>query len=330
MMPETLQKKGGKKTLSVPLPLIDYEDETFRMSFCPDFGALKTSVKTIGLINPIILRGRGERFQIVSGYRRVMAAQNLGWKEIKAVSYASDELSQSDGFLLNFYENLGTRRFNLIEVSMVVTGLSTRCGHDEKQIREEILPLLGFNSGRKIFHALQSLRQLGQAWKDLVIKNDISLLNAAKISSLSPSDQSSLYEALSGLKLGENKLRESLEMAGEVCARDGISFCELFSSEYFKFLQQDELNLAEKTELFRRTLKAIRYPEFSRKQKEFHDMRKELFLPPSVGLEPPDSFEGDKLKVTFNFRSPEEFRFILEKLEAAADSEVLENLVRML
>jgi hypothetical protein len=331
MIPEALQKKEDKKTQSVPLTLIDYRDETFRMSFCPDLGALKTSMGEIGLINPVILRGRGERYQIVSGYRRVLAAQSLEWEGIKAALYTSDELSHCDGFLLSFYENLGTRGFNLIEASMVVAGFFEQCGKHEKQISEEVLPLLGFHSGRKIFHALQSLSHLSYEWKELVIKNEISLLNAAKISSFSSFDQRAFATVLSGLKLGENKLRESLEMTEEICKRDEISLSELFSSEHFKFLgQQGDLNITEKTEQFRKTLKAIRYPEFSRKQQEFHVKRKELLLPSSVSLGPPESFEGDKLKVTFGFRSPEEYRSILEKLETSADSEALKKLLMML
>ncbi len=330
MIPEALQKKEDKKTQSVPLTLIDDRDETFRMSFCQNLGLLETSMKEIGLINPIILRRHEERFQIVSGYRRVLAARSLEWEGIKAALYTADELSHSDGFLLSFYENLGTRGFNFIEASMVVAGFFEQCKKHEKQIREELLPLLGFHSGRKIFHALQSLSRLSYEWKDLVIKNEISLLNAAKISSFSSFDQRALVTAFSGLKLGENKLRESLEMTEEICKRDDISVSELFSSGHFKFLgRQEDLNITEKTEQFRKTLKAIRYPEFSRKQQEFYDMRKKLLLPLSIGLEPPESFEGDKLKVTFNFRSPKEFRSILEKLETAADKEALENLIKM-
>ncbi|HPD61734.1 MAG TPA: ParB N-terminal domain-containing protein, partial [Thermodesulfobacteriota bacterium] len=306
-------------------------DETFRMSFCPDLGALKTSMGKIGLINPITIRGRGEeRFQIVSGYRRALAAQSLEWEGIKAAVYTSDELSPRDGFLLNFFENLGTRRFNLIEGSMIVAGFYRHCGYNEKKNREEVLPLLGLHSGEKIFFALQSLKNLNDTWKELVIKNEISLLNAAKISSFSSFEQSTLYDVLSGLKLGENKLRETLEMAEEVCKRDEILLSELFSSEQFKFLDQGDLNLTEKTEQFRKTLKAIRYPELTRKHKEFQDMKKKLLLPLSVSLEPPDAFEGDKVKVTFGFRSPEEFRSILKKLETAAESEALKNLLTIL
>ena len=330
MTPEARQKNDQKQPQSVPLTLIDDQDETFRMSFCSDLKGLKTSMGKIGLINPIILRGKGENLQIVSGYRRVSAAQTLEWGEIKAILYTSEELSRGDGFRLNFYENLGTRGFNLIETSMVVAGFFDQCGYDEKQIREEVLSLLGFHPGRKIFQALQSLSRLSHEWKELVIKNEISLLNAAKISSFSSIDQSALNTAFSGLKLGENKLRESLEMAEEICQRDDISFSDLFCSEHFKFLgQQGGLNLTEKTEQFRKTLKAVRFPEFSRKQQEFHDMRKKLLLPPSVGLEPPESFEGNNLKVTFNVRSSEEFRSIVEKLETAADSEALEYLIKM-
>ena len=331
MISEAIQKKEDKKTQSVPLTLIDCKDETFRMSFCPDLGALKTSMGKLGLINPILLRGSLKCFQIVSGYRRVLAAQSLEWKEIRATLYASDELSHNDGFRLNFYENLGSRRFNLIEASLVVAGFFEHCEKDEKQVREEVLPLLSFHSGKKIFRALQSLRHLSYAWKELVIKNDISLLNAAKISSFSPSDQSAFYAALSGLKLGENKLRESLEMAEEVCKRDDISLSELFSSDHFKFLgQQEDLNLTERTEQFRKTLKDIRYPEFTRLQEKFYEHKKKLSLPPQINLVPPDSFEGNTLKVMFEFHSPEELRALVEKLDKTIENESLRDIFEML
>ena len=326
----TLSIKEKTSTQIVHLNTISIEDESFLMTYCPNLNPVITSMGEIGLMNPIILRGKGQ-YQVVSGYRRVLAARSLGWNEIRATIYAPDELSVAAGFSLNFYENLGTRRFNLIEAAMVVRGFTTHCGKREKQIREDVLSLLGFQSGNKVLQALQALMFLAQEWKELVVKKEISLLNAAKIASFSLLDQKSLYNVLSELKLGENKLREVLVMAEEICKREKISPSGLFASESFASLGQDgELNTAEKTEQFRKALKARRFPEFTRLEEQFFEYKKKLSLPPQIRLSPPEYFEGDKLKVTFGFRSSEEFRFILEKLETAADNEVLKNLLMIL
>ena len=326
----SITEKAHQGIKSIFLKKIDVDDESFRMTFCPDLKELQTSMEAVGLINPVILRGK-ENFQIVSGYRRILVARRLGWKKIAARVYTLDELDFEEGFNLNFYENLGTRSFNLIESSIVVAGFVDRCGTDIKPVREKILPLMGFQSGSKVFQQLFSLVRLVDEWKDLVVKKEISLPNAAKVSGFSPEDQKVLYSALSGLKLGQNKMRECLEMVEEVGKGEEVSLHQLFTSEPFTSLNQNaRINITERTEMFRKALRTRRYPELTRQQEKFKAVRKKLLLPPSVSLEPPEFFEGDKLKVTFRFRSPEELRSILEKLETAVEREALKGLLGML
>ena len=45
---------------------------------------------------------------------------------------------------------------------------------------------------------------------------------------------------------------------------------------------------------------------------------------------PPEFFEGNKLRVTFDFRSQDEFQAVLEKLGKAADSEALKGMLEMI
>lgn len=325
-----LSINGNKNIQSVPLARIDADDELFRMSFCPALGALTDSIKNVGMVNPVILRGE-DPYQIVSGFRRVLAAQRLGREEVSAKIFSPPELSIDDGFRLNFFENAGTRRFNLIEASMVVAGFLEKCIRSEKQVREEILPLLGFHPGSKVLRALSSLRLLSNEWKVQVVTKEISLLNAAHLACFSPTDQRCLYAAIAGLKLGENKLRESLEMLNDICQREGIAVDALLSSAPFKSLDDDpNRNLTEKTEKFRKILKSVRYPAYNRMEEKFLEHKKKLSLPASVSLMPPEFFEGNKLRVTFDFRSQDEFQAVLEKLGKAADSEALKGMLEMI
>jgi len=214
---------------------------------------------------------------------------------------------------------------------MVVNGFVNGCKSEANHVREHILPLLGFHSGLKVYRQLLSLLQLIEAWKGLVVINGISLPNAAKVSRFSPEEQKALYDAVSDFRLGENKLRQCLEMAEEIAKRDEISLCQLFASTPFGHLSEHaEQNTTARAELFRKTLRYLRYPELTRQEAQFRMLRKQLVLPPSVRLEAPEFFEGDRLKATIRFRSPEELRFILKKLEAASDGETIRALLEML
>lgn len=326
-----LKRKEEKKVELIHLKEIDSDDYLFRMTFSPDLNLLKCSMDKIGLINPLVLWEKEGRVLIVCGYRRVLVAKDLRWELIPAKIYRQEELNICEGFILNFYENLGTRRFNLIEAEMVISGFIERCRFNEKQIQEQILPLLGFSPGRKVFLALKALRNLTEDWKEFIIKNELSLFNAAKIADFSCLEQRSLYSWLSRLRLGENKMRESLEMVEEICKRDRISVEELFSYPAFKSLfQQGELNINEKTEQFRKLLKAIRYPELTRLQEKFQEYKKQLSLPPAISFLPPEYFEGDKLRVSFDCRSVEEFQLMVKKLDKISRQVELRNMFALL
>ena len=63
---------------------IDTKDDTCRLSLRTDPDSLLVSIKTLGIINPPVLRQRQDRkYQIVCGFRRIMACNALGLSEIK-------------------------------------------------------------------------------------------------------------------------------------------------------------------------------------------------------------------------------------------------------
>lgn len=315
---------------TIPLARIDSEDGTFRMSFAPDLHGLKASLEAVGMLQPVVLRGK-ETFQIVSGYRRVCAARELGWQEIPAEVFLPDELAVARAFARNFFENVASRPFNVIEAALVIKGFLVRCQTAPDTVRDTILPLLGFQPGARILAGLCALERLIPDWQVLVVRNGIALANAAMLAKFSMADQRSLHVVLGDLKLGQNKLRQCLEMVEEIVRREEISVEQLFSSEEFSALRdRRHLNLQERSEQFRKMVRARRYPTLSAQERAFARARKALGLPPTVSLEPPEYFEGDRLRVSFSFRSRHELREAARKLEAAAQSEALETMLAML
>lgn len=64
---------------------------------------LKASMGKRGLIEPIKLRPKGDKFEIIAGHRRFLAAKDLGWTEIKAII---EEKSDEETILDAIHENI--------------------------------------------------------------------------------------------------------------------------------------------------------------------------------------------------------------------------------
>ncbi len=73
-----------------------------------DITDLMESIKNIGLINPIVV---SEHNELISGYRRLQACKQLGWKyiHVRRVSVGNDELGRLE---MEFHENVGREGMN--------------------------------------------------------------------------------------------------------------------------------------------------------------------------------------------------------------------------
>lgn len=73
-----------KAIKKIPLEQIDLLDETFSINFMPDLQRLRSSIEEMGLIQPLLLREKGDRYQIICGFRRISVYRELGNHEIEA------------------------------------------------------------------------------------------------------------------------------------------------------------------------------------------------------------------------------------------------------
>ncbi len=67
-----------KTIQQVPLQQIDVTDETFSVNFMPDLEKLRSSIKEVGLIEPVVLKKKNQGYQIVCGFRRIRLALGTG------------------------------------------------------------------------------------------------------------------------------------------------------------------------------------------------------------------------------------------------------------
>lgn len=120
----------------IPISLIDRNTEQPRRNF--DEGALAElaqSIKVHGVIQPIILVKKNDRYMIVSGERRWRASKIAGLKTIPAIvrRYTEAEIAE-----IALIENLQREDLNPIESALAIKELIDRFNLTQEQISEKI------------------------------------------------------------------------------------------------------------------------------------------------------------------------------------------------
>jgi ParB family chromosome partitioning protein len=95
-----------------------------------DLSELMASIAEKGVIEPLVVRQRGSRFQIVAGERRYQAAVQLGLQEVPVIVRDADD---HEAIELALVENLQRKDLTPFEEADALHSLGQRCGytHDE-------------------------------------------------------------------------------------------------------------------------------------------------------------------------------------------------------
>lgn len=85
-------------------PREDFGDE--------DLDALTDSLRAHGLLQPLVVRAMGDRYQLVAGERRLRAAARAGWSEVPILVVEADDRETAE---LAIIENLQRKDLNALE-----------------------------------------------------------------------------------------------------------------------------------------------------------------------------------------------------------------------
>jgi ParB family chromosome partitioning protein len=313
----------------IPLQQIDLLDETFSVNFMPDLRILKSSVEEIGLIQPVLLREKGDRYQIVCGFRRISVMKELGKSEIESKVFEEKEMDEFQLFSLCLHENLTTRGFNAVEKAVALDKLIHRFQIDSIIVVKTYLPLFSLEPNEKILNTYLALGQMEDEIKTYVLKEEVSRSNIRKLSALTPDNRMAVLSLISPLKLGENRLREVLTLLEEISRRNQCKEKDIVQrSEIQGILFQKELTPSQKTERIKKVLMDLRYPKLNQTEKEFEKKRRDLNLPFNISLHHSPFFEGRELRVEFQFATEEEYQTIISCLSQLVDKEEFQELVK--
>jgi len=183
-----------------------------------NLGSLCNSIKENGLLQPIIVRLSGNKFEVVAGNRRLEACKRLHWVKIPCLVR---ELADREAYELGLIENIERETLSPVEEAIAfqlyvknkgwggVKSLAEKIGRSEEYVSHRI-----------------ALLSLPKSVLDLISTDKISPSAAHELVWMKDSEgQSKLAKGAAELGLSAKKVREAV-----ILARNGHEVKEVLSS----------------------------------------------------------------------------------------------------
>jgi ParB/RepB/Spo0J family partition protein len=309
----------------IHLSSVDIEDHSFRITTEENIEGLSCSIKNAGLINPPIVIRKKSGYAVISGFRRIRSAVNLGWTNISARTIESDT-DRFECAKLAIADNSLQRPLNLIEITRCYKILSGFCNGKDLPAAAS---MLGLPDNPALAKKIIRLCDLQEPLQQYILSGAVSMAMALEL--VKPEyNQSGIQfaEIFDSLKLSLNKQREFLTLSYEIAVREGISVLELISSVDFQNILSDEnSDRTRKTHKIRRYLKSRRFPEMMKAEDNFRRNLKKLALTGGIKLIPPADFEGNTFIICMEFKTTSEFGELTACLNKLTNDPVLEEIV---
>jgi ParB family chromosome partitioning protein len=101
----------GPRLRMIPIEKIDPNPHQARCEL-GNIEELQDSIKSKGILEPILVRAKGNRFEIIAGERRFMASKNIGLKELPCIDM---DVEDNEAMEIALIENLQRKDLDIFE-----------------------------------------------------------------------------------------------------------------------------------------------------------------------------------------------------------------------
>ena len=201
-----VQTQGSSNLNEVEISLIEPNPNQPRREFDQEaLQELATSIKEVGIIQPITLRQmEGGKYQIISGERRWRASQQAGLTKIPAyIVTVEDERAME----MALVENIQREDLNAIEIALAYQHLAEATGMTQARISERV------GKSRTVVTNYMRLLKL-PAQVQMALKNkEIDMGHARALLSIdSPSEQIKLFKEVQKQGYSVRKVEEMAQL----------------------------------------------------------------------------------------------------------------------
>jgi hypothetical protein len=318
-----IQKVSGSTSLLVDLKSIDDRPGPFCMSFGFELKSLVKSIEKFGLINlPFVKSTSNGKVRVIAGYRRILAAKHLRLNRIPCRDLCYSGVSEFELFIFNLYDNLATRRFNIVEKGMILSRLASHVSTQE--IVRHYMPLLDLPTHESTFLFYVNIeQQLENEIKKCLAKGDLSLQAAKMLLDLDQDARNHIFQLISNLKLNINQQRQIIDCLVDLSHKNNASLSELLKEPTLKEIRSNTgLNTPQKAKAILKFLRTKRFPILVRSEQAFKNKLSRLNLPKGVRISAHQYFEAPHYSLEVLFKNGKE---LTEKIRFLTRTEGLEG-----
>jgi len=172
----------------IPVDLVRPGSFQARRYFDPSaLKELAGSIRESGVVSPVVVRSRGQGFELLAGERRWRAAQLAGLHEIPAI--VRDDLTDDEALVVGLIENLQRESLTPLETAAGLKQLSDLFGLTHEQMGERI------GKSREYVTNYLRLLNLAAPVQALVNEGHLSMGHARALAAL-PIDEQNRWAAI--------------------------------------------------------------------------------------------------------------------------------------
>ncbi len=124
----------GPRIRMIPLTQLDPNPHQAR-SELGNISELMESIKSKGVLEPILVRSKGNRFEIIAGERRFVSCKNIGLKEVPCIEM---DVEENEAMEIALIENLQRKDLDLFEEADGLQSLIDLYAYNHQQVSEKI------------------------------------------------------------------------------------------------------------------------------------------------------------------------------------------------
>jgi hypothetical protein len=225
-------------------------------------------------------------------------------------------MSETEGFLMAFWDNVGHRPLGSAGRAVVVRRLLELLPRDV--VARDFLPLLGIPPRGPRMERLRSIGGLESSVLEALGTGRIVEKTALILTDLTSHERALLLDLIRGLGLNANKTAEVIEYLFDLAVLHGKPILEFLErDELSAVLSREDVPVPERAARFREVLREWRFPELTNREQEFRAWRRRLPGSERISIQPTPAFEDEKCTIQIKAESWEEAEKIAIEVENA-------------
>jgi hypothetical protein len=295
---------------TIPLDRINMADRRFSISCPAESASLLPSIRKAGIVEPVFLLD-GPSFSLVSGFRRVEAARQLGLAKVPAI--VASDMGEKEALLHAIHANLA-RGLNIVEKAIALHKMKG-AGFPVEEVFGT-MALLDCRPHERVLRTFLAIAEAEDGFKAFVVSRGLSLRNIEDFLRFDGTERAQLLSLFSSMHTTEGYLRDVLRLMALMKLKEGhIDF--------------EALSGAGSADDLRERLKRRTHPMLTSLEERLEGLKRQIALPPGIDIRVDPFFEKEYIDIRIRTGDIRDLESALEKLRNTLEDGLLGSILEL-